>query len=536
LKGACTVILTANADNGYTPDIPQSIVHAMPPEASTLPMRDDNADGVLPLDLPGPLPIRERATSQPEDTSDPEIDATVARAREAQRLIESWSEARIDALLLDLAQTVAARAEALSIATVRETKLGNVPDKITTHHLASLGVVEALIGKPGNGVIRMDTVRQITEVASPVGVVFGVVPMTNPVATAVFKALINIKARNALIVSFPHTCATLAAMTGDLIHEVLARHGAPPDLVQCLKDRTNRKQTAQFMMHDDVALILATGGAGIVKAAYRSGTPALGVGPGNTPALIAADAFLDAAGQAIVASKAFDNGIVCGVEHNLVVVAAARERLCAALERAGAAVLTAEERAQFNARVIRSDGRYFRRQVFGQSAAFIAEFAGITRPFPIKIIIVPTAMDEDGPYRREKLAPILSLFTVPDSDTGVRLCKDLLAHEGAGHTAILHSTDPTLIERFGREMPVSRVLVNSPGLHGLCGVTSGLPVSFSLGCGTWGGNSTTDNISYMNVLNIKRIAQYLPPRPGTALAAAADACPADMGVAASGGE
>jgi acetaldehyde dehydrogenase/alcohol dehydrogenase len=191
---------------------------------------------------------------------------------------------------------------------------------------------------------------------------------------------------------------------------------------------------------------------------------------------------------------------------------------------------------QFNAQAIRPDGRHFRRQIFGQTAAFIAEFAGITRPYPIKVIVVPTAMDADGPYGREKLAPILSLFTVPDTDAGVRLCKDLLALEGAGHTAILHSTDPALIDRFGRAMPVSRVLINSPGLHGLCGVTSGLPVSFSLGCGTWGGNSTTDNISYMNVLNIKRIAYYLPPPPGTALAAAADACPADMSIAVSGGE
>lgn len=446
-------------------------------------------------------------------SADPEVDEMVARAQAAQREIETWPEERIDALLAGVAQAVVARAEELAILTVQETKLGNVRDKVTKNQMASLGVLQSLVGRPGIGPTHDDAARRVTEIASPAGVVFGIVPMTNPVATAIFKTLISVKARNALILSFQRACLKVGNTTGEVIREALVAGGAPADLVQWVKDRSSRKKTTRFMAHDGVSLILATGGAGMVKAAYSSGTPALGVGPGNTPTLIAADAHLGGAAQAIVASKSFDNGLICGAEHNLVAIESIIPPLREALEAAGAAVLTADEAASFTAQAIRPDGHGFRRNIVGQSAASIAQALGIARSYPIQVIVVPATVDFESPYSREKMTPVLSLFAVRDVDAGIALCRDLLAHEGAGHTSIIHSTDPALIARFGAEMPTSRILVNSPGVHGVSGLTSGLAPSFTLGCGLWGGNSTTDNVTYTNLRNIKRLAHYIEPVP-----------------------
>ena len=455
------------------------------------------------------------------ESADPEVDAMVAKAQAAQRVIETWPEERIDALLTDIAGAIAARAEELAVLTVRETKLGNVPDKVFKNRSGSLAVLQFLAGKPGIGPLRTDAARGVTEIASPAGVVFGIVPMTTPVATAAFKTLISIKARNALILSFQRACLNIGNTTGEIIRDVLVANDAPADLVQWVKDRSSRKMTARFMAHDGVSLVVATGGAGMVKAAYSSGTPALGVGPGNTPTLIAADARLDDAARAIVTSKSFDNGLICGAEHNLVAVAAVVPELHAALERAGAAVLSPSEAASFTAQAIRPDGHGFRRAIIGQAAAAIAETTGITRPYPIRVIVVPmTTVEFDSPYAREKMTPILSLFTVPDTDAGIALCRDLLAHEGTGHTSIIHSTDPALIARFGAVMPTSRILVNCPGSQGISGLTSGLPPSFTLGCGLWGGNSTTDNVTFTHLMNVKRLAQYLEPPVAPAPAAA----------------
>ncbi|MGN6757233.1 MAG: aldehyde dehydrogenase family protein [Thermomicrobiales bacterium] len=446
------------------------------------------------------------------EANDPEVEMLVARAQAAQRIIESWTEERIDRLVRGVAEAVAAQAEQLAVATVRETHLGNVPDKVTKIQLASMAVYQSLAGKPASGPVHTDAVRGVTEIASPVGVVFGIIPVTNPVATAVYKALICLKARNALILSFHHACLGVGNTTGELIRAALEQHGAPGDLVQWVTARSTRKKTAQFMRHPDVGLILATGGAGMVKAAYSSGTPAIGVGPGNAPALICADADLTAAAQAVVVSKSFDNGLICGAEHNLVVVAAVRDRFCAALEAAGAAVLTPPEAARFTAAAIET-GQSFRPQIIGQDAGRIAAFLGITRDHPIRVIVVPAEVDFDSPYAGEKIAPVLSLFAAPDVDAGFALSRRLLRHQGTGHTAVIHSTSPALIERFGVEMPASRILANSPAVQGVCGVTSGLEPSFTLGCGTFGGNSTTDNITYRNLLNIKRLARYRAPEP-----------------------
>ena len=444
------------------------------------------------------------------DSPDPEVDYVVARAVTAQHAFQDWSDGRVDALLLALATALAEHAEDLARLTVKATRIGNVHDKTRKNIFASLGIYRSLAGKPTHGPTSTDPERKVTEFASPVGVVFAIVPMTSPVAIAIFKTLISLKARNALILSFHRTCPRVADAVGAIVHRVLQANGAPLDLVQWVRERKNRLVTERFMRHEGVSLILATGGAGMVRAAYRSGTPAIGVGPGNAPVLISANADLDAAARQIVISKTFDNGLICGAEHHLVVDAGVRGQFVCALERNGAAVLTEEEAGQFKSRVLDRSGKGFRPEIVGQMAQTIATDAGINRPYPIRLLIVPTdSTASTDPFAGEKLAPLLSLFTVRDEEHGVEICQRLLTQTGAGHTAIIHTRSQRLIERFGEAVPASRILVNTPGSHGCGGMMTGLDPSFTLGCGTFGGNSTTDNITYRHLLNIKRVAHHL---------------------------
>jgi acetaldehyde dehydrogenase/alcohol dehydrogenase len=448
---------------------------------------------------------------------DPEIDRMVASAADAQRMFETWDEPRVDALLLALAQSVAANAEALAAATVKETKIGNVADKTVKNMHASLGVYQTLAGKPGIGPLGSEAVRGVTEIAGPAGVVFAIVPVTNPVATAIFKTLISLKARCSVILSFHHACVAVGNAVCEIMEKVLTQHQAPAGLMQWVRKRTSRAKTAKFMSHDGVSLILATGGAGMVTAAYRSGTPALGVGPGNAPCYVAADADIEAAAFGIVSSKPYDNGLICGAEHNLVVDEEVREAFVGALVRHGAAVLDAEEAARFAAGAVRPNGQDFVGRVIGQAAKEIAESVGISRSYPIKLIVVPVpveAVGQSSPFAKEKLAPFLSLFTVRGEGEAFDLCRRILRGQGAGHTAIVHSASAERVDRFALAMPASRIIVNGPAVQGVSGVTSGLIPSYVLGCGTWGGNSTTDNVSYRNLQNIKRLARFLPPDPG----------------------
>jgi acyl-CoA reductase-like NAD-dependent aldehyde dehydrogenase len=442
---------------------------------------------------------------------DPEVDAMVTRAMEAQRVLAGWSEAQVDALIADVAQAIAVASVDLAEAAVSESRYGNVPDKAFKNQVASVGVARTLLGQPGLGSVG-EGGPGVTEIAAPVGVVFGMIPQTNPVATAAFKTLICLKSRNAILLSFHHAVLETAARFGAVVQPVLEAHGAPLDLVQWVRARTSRKKTAAFMAHEGVGLILATGGMGMVKATYSSGTPALGVGPGNAPVLVTPGADLDQAARAVVLSKSFDNGLICGSEHNLVVVEEIREAFLKALEHRGAAVLDPEESERFAKGVVHKLSGTFHPRVVGKGADRIAESQGIERPFPIRLIVVPISSTEvlDG-WASEKMAPVLSLYTVPDVDAGFHLCRRILEHQGAGHTAILHARREDWIERFGREMPVSRILINSPGSHGVVGYTTGLLPSLTLGCGTFGGNSTTDNVGYRNLLNIKRLARFVDP-------------------------
>jgi acyl-CoA reductase-like NAD-dependent aldehyde dehydrogenase len=444
------------------------------------------------------------------DAPDPEVEQMVAAGMAAQKVFESWDEERVDALLKDVAESIAQAAEELAQASVEETHIGNPADKVLKIQLASVGVYSQLEGATGRGALGTNDETKVTEIAAPVGVVFGLVPVTNPVPTVINKTLICLKSRNALIYSAHRMAAGVGERAGTIIRAALERHGAPVDLVQWVKGRTSRRRTARFMSHPGIGLVLATGGPSMVKAAYSSGTPAIGVGAGNAPAWIAPDADLDNAAQAVIASKSFDNGVICGSEQHLVVDASVADEFRRKLAENGAAVLSDAETEQFVAGAFEPHGD-LKMWLVGQSAERLAQEAGLDKPGARLIVFEADASKPEGAQARERLAPVLSFFTVSGDDEAMALSKALLEYEGTGHTANIHTKDMERARRFADAMPASRVLVNVPSAHGCCGIATGLPFTLTLGCGTWGGNITTNNVGHRDVRNVKRMAL---PREG----------------------
>ncbi|HUG83477.1 MAG TPA: aldehyde dehydrogenase family protein [Euzebya sp.] len=441
---------------------------------------------------------------------DPVVQEMVACAVAAHDLLDGVPDAGMEAVLADLAAAFGEESTRLAAKTVEVTRLGRADHKALKNAWAALGVHEDLKGVVGRGVIG--GTATLTELAAPAGVIFAVIPVTNPVATAIFKVLSALRSGNAIVLSFHRVCLPLADDVGTIVQEVLQRHGLPADAVQWVRERTSRQRTARFMAHPDVALVLATGGPGMVRAAYSSGTPAIGVGSANTPCWIAPDADIAAAAARVVSSKSFDNGLICGAEHNLIVDAAVVTAFCEHLAASGAAVLDGEETERLLGAVIAEDGAGFRPEILGQSAQVIADLLGIIRDHPIQVLVFRAEADLTSPVTSEKMAPLLPVFTVDDDDEALALSSDLLRKMGAGHTAIIHTASDARVERFATTLPASRILVNTPGSQGVCGLTTDLAPTLTLGCGTFGGNSTTDNVTYANLRNIKRIARDTPAR------------------------
>ena len=454
-------------------------------------------------------PSRVDRSGTPSTVIEAVVETLVSRARAAQRRFEGWSEERVDRLLGGLAAVVAGDAYSLATATVAETGMGNVRDKADKIAAASIGVYAQMAGQIGYGEIGFDSEGQVAEIASPMGVIVGLLPATHPVATFIFKVLIALKGRNAIILSPSRRAQQVSECLGRLIQEELRAAGAPIDLVQWLGFGSSRETTSALMCHRHVALVLATGGRAMVSAAYRSGTPAIGVGPGNAPALIAADADLQRAARSVVLSKSFDNGLICGAENHLVVEASVRERLIDELKENGAAVLTEAESARFREAAVSPETHRLFSHLVGQDAEMLASLAQIERPYGIRLLVIPADVVDSSNYlAAEKLAPVVSVYSVADVDEGLQVCAALLDVEGMGHTAVIHTHSGGHVKRFATTMPVSRILVNTPATQGVLGLTTGLVPSMTLGCGTWGGTSTTNSVSYRDLLNIKRIAYH----------------------------
>jgi acetaldehyde dehydrogenase (acetylating) len=440
----------------------------------------------------------------------------VARAQRAQQQLAELSQAQIDAIVEAMARAVQPQCEALAKLAHEETGYGVVADKVRKNRFAAETVYEFIKPMKTVGVLRRIEATKIVEIGEPFGVVAAIIPTTNPTSTAIYKILISIKARCAIVMS-PHPSAKRCITRCAEIMEPAARAaGLPEGAISCLSTVT-LEGTQELMRQKGVRVILATGGMGLVRAAYSAGKPAYGVGPGNAPAYIERTADVQKAVADILTGKTFDNGLLCSSENSVVVDEAVAAEAKAAFLAQGGYFLNAAE-ADALARVLVTPQRLPNPQLVGQSAIVVAQRAGITVPPGTRALIAELqGVGRDYPLSIEKLCPVLSFYVVKDWQEGCERCKQILQYGGMGHTMAIHSRNDEVILQFGLKKPAFRIVVNTPTTLGSIGLTTGLDPAMTLGCGGWGGNITSDNISPLHLINVKRLAyETRPARPDQA--------------------
>ncbi|MBM3776897.1 MAG: aldehyde dehydrogenase family protein [Acidimicrobiia bacterium] len=439
-----------------------------------------------------------------------EARALARTARAAQDALAEISQERIDAIVTAMAQAVTPHAEALARLAVEETGYGVVADKTQKNLFSSRQVYEFIRPMRTVGVIRRLDDRRVVEIAEPFGVVAAVVPSTNPTSTAIYKVLIALKARCAIVVSPHPSAARCITRTVEIMAEAAARAGAPAGSIGWMTHVT-LEGTQELMRQREVAVILATGGMGLVRAAYSAGKPAYGVGPGNAPAYIERSADLGKAVRDIVIGKTFDHGVLCSSPNSVVVDEAVAEEVRRAFVAEGGYFLNAEEMARLAAKLV-TPQRLPNPALVGKPVSHIATETGLTVPDGTRVLLAPlTGVGRDYPLSIEKLCPVLSFYTVRDWREGCERCKEILRYGGMGHTMSIHSENEQIILEFGLKKPAFRICVNTPTTHGSIGLTTGLDPAMTLGCGGWGGNITSDNITPRHLLNIKRLAYEIRP-------------------------
>jgi len=453
-----------------------------------------------------------------------EARALARRAKKAWLELAEFSQAKIDAIVDAMAAAATVHAEVLARLAVEETGYGVVADKIQKNLFASEKVYGFIRPMKTVGVIARHEDTRVIEIAEPFGVVAAVVPSTNPTSTAIYKILIAIKARCAIVLS-PHPSAVKCiTRVAELMNEAAIKAGAPEGAINWMTTVT-LEGTQELMKHRDVAVILATGGMGLVRAAYSAGKPAYGVGPGNAPAYIERSADVKKAVKDVITGKTFDNGVLCSSENSVVVDEAIADEVKREFMAHGGYFMNAAEMDAV-AKVLISPQRLPNPALVGKSALFIAQKCGITVPSDTRVLLAPlTGVGRDFPLSIEKLCPVLSFYVVTDWRQGCERCKEILRYGGMGHTMSIHSRDDAIILEFGLKKPAFRIIVNSPTTLGSIGLTTGLDPAMTLGCGGYGGNITSDNISPKHLLNVKRLAYEVSPagratsRPVTAAAA-----------------
>ncbi|WP_291566312.1 MULTISPECIES: acetaldehyde dehydrogenase (acetylating) [unclassified Clostridium] len=429
----------------------------------------------------------------------------IINAKKAQEIYKTFSQEKVDSIVKAIAEAGEREAVKLAKMAWEETGFGKWQDKVVKNVFASKLVYENMKDLKTIGIINEDKVNKVFDVAVPVGVIAGLIPSTNPTSSTIYKVLIALKSGNAIVVS-PHPNAKNCIIeTAKILNEAAIKAGAPEGLIGCITvpslDGTNA-----LMTHKDTSLILATGGEAMVKAAYSSGTPAIGVGPGNGPAFIDKSANVSLAVKRIIDSKTFDNGVICASEQSIVVEESMKEIVKAELIKQGMYFLNEEESAKLGNFILRANGT-MNPQIVGKSVETLAEMAKLNVPHGTKVLISEqTTVGKNNPYSREKLTTILAFYTVKNVEEGIKLCTEILMNEGKGHTLVLHCENEEIIKEFGLRIPVSRLLVNTPGALGGIGGSTNLTPALTLGCGAVGGSSTSDNIGPMNLLNIKRVA------------------------------
>ena len=440
------------------------------------------------------------------------LEVKIKEVKQAQKVFSTYSQDRIDKIFK--AAAIAANQNRILLAkmAVEETGMGVVEDKVIKNHFASEYIYNAYKDTPTCGLIEEDKTYGIKKIAEPIGVIAAVIPTTNPTSTAIFKTLIALKTRNGIIIS-PHPRAkksTIAA--AKIVLEAAIQAGAPKDIIGWI-DIPSIDLSNQLMKHPDIACILATGGPGMVKAAYSSGNPALGVGPGNAAAVIDETADIKMAVSSILMSKTFDNGMICASEQSVVVVDKVYEEVKKEFIYRGAFLINeAEEKKMIDLPFIDPKRGTAHPDIVGQPAWRIAELAGFSIPKTAKIILAERpSVDWNDPFSREKLSPVLTMYRAKDFEEATEMTYELVSKGGAGHSADLYTDTRSQerVDKFAEKMPACRVLINSPSAQGGIGdlYNFKLEPSLSLGCGSWGKNAVSGNIGVENLLNYKTVAE-----------------------------
>ncbi|UHA72838.1 bifunctional acetaldehyde-CoA/alcohol dehydrogenase [Paenibacillus sp. 481] len=436
------------------------------------------------------------------------IQQLIDRAKKAQAAMMGMDQEQVDRVVQQMALAGLDQHMHLAKMAVEETGRGVYEDKITKNIFATEYIYNDMKYDKTVGVIEDNPYESFMKIAEPVGIVMGVTPVTNPTSTTMFKALISIKTRNPIIFAFHPSAQRCSAEAARVLAEAAVQYGAPEHCVQWI-EMPSMEATNGLMNHPDVALILATGGAGMVRAAYSCGKPALGVGPGNVPCFIEKTANIEQAVTDLILSKTFDNGMICASEQAVIIEEPIFNEVKAFMQRNGCYFLTPEEAGKLQGSAMKADTCAVNPTIVGQSARKIAEMAGITVPENTKILVAE--LDGVGPkypLSAEKLSPVLACYKVKTAEAGIERAAQVVAFGGMGHSSVIHSNDEDVINRFAERLQTGRILVNSPSTHGAIGdlYNTNIP-SLTLGCGSYGRNSTSANVSAVNLLNIKRVAK-----------------------------
>jgi acetaldehyde dehydrogenase (acetylating) len=427
----------------------------------------------------------------------------VEAAHRAQTEIARFDQAKIDRICEAMARAALRESARVAAIAVEETGYGVPEDKQEKNRFAAEDVWNYFKNLRTVGVVS--ETKDVVEIASPRGVVAGIIPSTNPTSTAIFKILISIKSRNAIVMSPHPSAARCINETAKAMREAGVKEGLPADAIGCMTTATI-EGTETLMKHRRTAVILATGGIGLVRAAYSSGKPAFGVGPGNVPVFVERSADVPKAVQDILTSKCFDNGTICASEQAIVVDAPIEMAVREQFKLQGAHFVSQSEADQLG-KIVATPQRSLNPQIVGKSVEFIANMAGISVPPGTRCLLADVGgVGRDFPLSMEKLSPILAFYVEDGLERGAARCNEVLHYGGMGHTAGIHTRSREAAVRYGAEMPASRVTVNTPTTHGAIGFSTALPPSMTLGCGSWGGNVTSDNVSPLHLMDIKRVA------------------------------
>ena len=434
------------------------------------------------------------------------------RAGQAQQTLETLPQEKLDAIVRAMAAAFEGECASLAKMAVEETGFGNTQDKTEKNRFACQNVLRAIEPMKTVGILREDREKSLWEIGVSVGVIGAIVPSTNPTSTVCYKALIAVKAGCAIVFSPHPKAAKCSCAAAQILARAAEAAGAPEGTIACLT-KNKMAGTQEMMSAPEVKLLLATGGPGMVRAAYSSGKPAIGVGAGNGPAFIHSSADVPKAVADIIRSKTFDNGTVCASEQSIIVERSMETAVLAEAEKQGI-YLMPKDQAGALAKLLFKPGGGLDPQVVGKTAIYLAEKAGFSVPKNTKVLM---AREQEAgptrPYSMEKLCPVLAFFVMDSEDAVLSKAVEVLRHEGSGHTFAIHARDEEVIRRFALKIPVSRFLVNAPAALGGIGAATGLFPALTLGCGAVGGSSSSNNISPLDLINIRRVAWGLKEEP-----------------------